>query len=355
MRIPAWVLTLFLVLCAFAPGSASAQAGGVYAAVVEVDESAATAVAARDRAWARARELAWPRLVERLASAEEFQRLGVPAITPQILERVAVSTDIVQERASATRYIAKLAINFNPNLVRQLLAEAGYQVVIDQRAAPRLLVPILAGGGGAFAPVWQSAWAGRGFERELQPLAVSFAVQDPNADWAALQAPAAEAGAASALLVLAQARGPVLEASLVEVGPEGLRRDLGQLSARIGAGEDGFKAAFEQLALLVNAKMQAEYKQRLLSGAVEPGSRLTVEALYANLAEWLQLKKAMEAAARTLVSDVRIDAVSPQGALVSLGFAGSFEQLQADFARSGGRLERTPTGAQLRLGARPAR
>jgi hypothetical protein len=157
------------------------------------------------------------------------------------------------------------------------------------------------------------------------------------------------------VLVATQAKGASLEAALIEVGPENVRRDLGTLTARIGPGEEGFPAAFAQLAQMVNAKLQAEYKQRLLSGQEQPGARLTVEALYTTLAEWLQLKKTMEAAARTLVSDVRIDAVSGQGALVSLGFAGSFEQLQADFARSGGALERTPKGALLRLGPRPAR
>lgn len=351
MRMPACIMALLLLFCAFAPGSARAQSGGIYSiANVSVDETAASALEARNAAFARAQMLAWAQLVERLAQPEEFARIGVPAITPAILERLAISQDILEERRSGTRYLARLTINFNPSLVRQVLAEAGYTALFEQRAAPILIVPVLAGASAAFEAPWRTAWSQQGFERELQPLIPAFDLPGAlNGDWAAVESAAAQVGAATAVYVITQAVGAQLVADLSEVSPAGLRQERGRVSAQVGPGEQGFSKAFQELASKVNIQLQRDWKTRLRSGVAEPAARLEVQTIYASLAQWLQLKKAMESSARSLISDVRIEAVSAQGAMVSLGYVGTSEQLKQDLARFGGVLEQTPRGAELRL------
>jgi len=354
MRVPACIMALSVLFCAFAPESASAQAGGIYSvADVSVDETAASALEARSAAFARAQQLAWAQLVERLTQPEEFARIGVPAVTPLVLERLAISQDVLDERRSGTRYLARLTINFNPNLVRQVLSEAGYTALFDQRSAPILVVPVLLGASAAFEAPWRAAWGQQGFQRELQPLIAAFDIPDAaNSDWPTVADAAAQVGAATALYAVTQAVGAQLVTDLVEVGPDGLRAERGRVTAQVGPGEQGFPNAFRELAAKVSAKVQSEWKTRVRSGAAQPEGRIEVQALYASLPDWLQLKKAMEASARSLVSDVRIEAVSPQGAMVSLGYVGTLEQLKQDLARFGGALEDTPRGAVLRLAPR---
>lgn len=353
MRLPAACFSAILMLfCAFFAGSASAQTGGIYSvADVQVDETAQSAAQARPAAFLKAQQLAWARLVERLAPPADFARLGAPAVAPAVLDRMAVSVDVQDERRSATRYIARLTVNFNPSLVRQVLAEAGYGAVFEERAAPVLLVPSLAGASPTLDQPWRRAWTQQGFARELRPLIATFEPIGPRASWSAAETEAAAVGAASALFVSTQAVGSQLVADLTEVGPSGAVIERGRVSVQVAPGEQGYADAFSQLAAAVNRQLQTEWKQLLAAGRAAPAERLAVQALYEDFPQWLRLKNVLESAARTLVSDIRIEAVSARGAMVSLGYVGGFEQLRAELARFGGVLEPAGEGAVLRLAA----
>lgn len=350
MRIFPQALVWVAVFCAFLAAPARAQGPGAIYSVqdVQVDESATSAALARPMAFYKAQQAAWARLTRRLTSPTDFARLGVPALTPAIYERIVTSIDIQEERRSGTRYIARLSVNFNPALARQLLGEAGYGSITDQRGPPVLVAPVLIGASPALEAQWRVAWNQGGFQNEIAPLLLTFAAGSGPASWEAAQAAAQEAGAASVLFVTAQPNGAMLNASLTEVGPNGLRADRGSAAAPVGPGENGFPLAFRQLAEAVNAKIQDDWKARVSRGA-GPDSRVAVQSLYTNQAQWLALKKVMEAASRTLVSNIRIEAVSNTGALVSLGYVGTLEQLRAEFARDGAVLVDTPSGLQLRL------
>lgn len=352
MRIFPFVVALLAIFCAFFAPPASAQGPGAIYSVqdVQVDETAASAAQARPAAFAKAQSFAWARLTRRLVSPADFTRLGVPVLTPALYERVLTSIDVQEERRSGTRYIARLSVNFNPALVRQLLAEAGYGTITDQRGPPVLVAPVLLGASPALDAQWRLAWTQNGFQNEIAPLLLTFSAGAGPPSWEAAEAAAREAGAGSVLYVTAQPVGANLSASLTEVGPDGLKADRGTASAAVGAGESGFPNAFRQLALAVNAKIQDDWKARVARGS-GPDSRVSVQALYASQAQWLALKRVMEAASRTLVSDIRIDAVSTTGALVSLGYVGTLEQLRAEIARDGGVLLDGPDGMQLRLAA----
>lgn len=351
MRLPACLTALLLAFCALLPTAARAQSSaGVYTvADVRVDQTAANAVEAKTIAFGDAQRIAFARLVERLAPPADFARLGVPAVTPLILERLALGVDVQEERRSGARYIARLAVNFNPQLVRQVLAEAGYTTLTESRAAPTLVAPVLAGAAGAFEQQWLTAWREGAFDRELAPLVIASdvpAVAEPS--WEAIQPAAAAAGAVSAVFVMARAEGGRIVADLVEVGPNGQRIERGRVSAPVAAGGGGFPEAFRQVAQAVNSQIQGDWKARLAQGPA-PSARINVQALYADLTQWLRLKRVLESAGRTLVNEVRIDALSREGALVSVGYVGALEQLQAEIARSGGALEAGPGGYVLRL------
>jgi hypothetical protein len=81
-------------------------------------------------------------------------------------------------------------------------------------------------------------------------------------------------------------------------------------------------------------------------------ARLSASALYADQGQWERIKDALEGAARTLISEIRIEAVGRDGALVSFSFVGDREQLAAELARHGVALADTAQGPTLRVSAR---
>ncbi len=66
----------------------------------------------------------------------------------------------------------------------------------------------------------------------------------------------------------------------------------------------------------------------------------------------MQIKNALEGAAQTLISEIRIEAVGREGALVSFSFVGDRAQLEAELLRRGVSLQDSPQGPVLRVAAR---
>jgi hypothetical protein len=97
----------------------------------------------------------------------------------------------------------------------------------------------------------------------------------------------------------------------------------------------------------VTERVQSEWKTRVAANAA-PRARVSASAIYSNRAEWDRIKSALERAAATVISEIRIEAVSRQGALVSFSFVGDRGQLAAELRRYGVSVEETPQGPVLR-------
>ncbi len=341
---------LFLAaLCALAPGAASAQNSNVYAVSgVHVDETAENAAAAQRAGFAAAQRRAYERVVRRLSIPDELAaRGGVPQLDGAAIEQLVLSVDVEEERRSATRYIGRLTVRFDPNSVRTLLQQVGLNV-LDTRTAPVLVVPIVAGEAPPeTAALWRTVWAEGGFGDELAPLAVApEALQGPPA-WDAAAPFAQSAGASSALYAMLRVQGSTATAMLVEVGGAA-RRELGEAAARINGSDDAaLRAALASLAEQTSARLQSEWKARLAAGAGQR-ARVSASALYQNQQQWEHIKDGLEAAAQTLISEIRIEAVGRDGALVSFSFVGDRSQLVSELGRRGVRLEDTAQGPVLR-------
>lgn len=342
-----------LALCAFAPGLASAQVrDNVYAVGgVQVDETAANAAAAQQAGFSAAQRQAFNRLVQRLTIPDELSRTSLPAIDEAVLERLVLSVDVEEERRSSTRYIGRLTVRFDPSGVRTYLR--GHNLaVVDTRTAPVLAV---AAAGPDVAPetaaIWRQVWAQGGFGDELAPLTLAPEGLQGAPDWAAAQPYAQAAGAASALYATVRVLGQTASASLVEVDGAN-RRDRGEVTARINGGDAAaYRAAFASLAEQANLRIQNEWKSRIAIGGGQRG-RLSASALYTDQAQWERIKQGLEGAAQTLISEIRIEAVGREGALVSFSFVGDPNQLQAELQRRGVRLEQTGMGPVLRAANR---
>ena len=156
-------------LCAFAPGAASAQGrDNVYVvAGVRVDETAANAAAAQQAGFTAAQRLGFERLARRLTIPSDLVARGMPPADGPVLERLVQSVDVEEERRSATRYIGRLTVRFDPTGVRALLRQYGLTVV-DTRTAPVLVAPMTTGDvAPEIVTAWRAAWSegghGRGF------------------------------------------------------------------------------------------------------------------------------------------------------------------------------------------------
>jgi len=355
MKATPWaaVTALFLAaLCAFAPGAASAQGrDNVYAVSgVYVDETAENAAAAQQAGFAAAYRIGFDRLVRRLTAPADLAARGMPVVEGPAFDLLVLSVDVEEERRSSTRYIGRLTIRFNPETVGARLRQHGL-TVIDTRTSPVMIAPVSAAGTAEeTAALWREVWTQGGFGNELAPLRIAPAELQGAPAWDVAAPFAQQAASASAIYATLSVQGSTATAQLVEVGAN-TRRDRGTVTARIqGTDTASLRAALASLAEQVNAQVQNEWKSRAVTtGGGQQRGRISASALYSDQRQWEQIKDALEAAAQTVVSEIRIEAVGRQGALVSFSFVGDENQLAAELARRGVSLQNTATGPTLRV------
>ncbi len=355
IRILRW-LALCAAFCAVFTGPASAQQAPpdlFTVAGVRVDQSAANPSAARTQGLAQAQRSAFAVLARRLTSPAEQASLPIPQPDDATLDRLVRGLDVEEQpRTSGTRYLGRFAVRFDAVGVRSLLQGAGFSV-LEARGTPVLLVPVIAQAQpaalGAVDP-WRQAWEQGGYARELLPLAIAPSSVTGPADWATAEAAAVAVGASSGIFVVARVAGTTLVTDLIEVAPGGVRTNRGQVSAAIQGGDVGVPDAFRRLADAVNAKLQTEFKARPAMAQTER-AKMSVSALYRDMAEWSRVKEGLGAAG-SLITEIRIEAIAKDGALVSFLYAGSPEQLGESLRRFGLSLADSAQGPVLRAVAR---
>ncbi len=336
--------------CALMPGPASSQPrDNVYAvAGIHVDETAANAAAGQQAGFAAAQRAGFERLVRRLTVPNDLTARGLPVVDGAALERLVLSVDVEEERRSGTRYIGRLTVRFDPSGVRTLLRGAGLTVV-DTRTAPVLVAPLAtADTAPETVTLWRQVWAQGGFGAELVPLAVAPEALQGAPAWAGAAPFAQAAAAASVLYANLRVQSGVATATLVEVAADA-RRDRGEVSARLnGTDAAATRAALASLAEQASTRLQNEWKGRIATGGGQR-ARVSASALYSDQRQWERIKQALEGAAQTLISEIRIEAVGREGALVSFSFVGDRGQLGAELERRGVRLEDSAQGPVLRV------
>lgn len=117
------VLTLAVLASGGYPASVPAQtAANVFqVSGIEVDVTAADAVAARREALLEGQAEGLRRLMRRLTPAAEYGRL--PSIEPATVERYVQNFEIASEQVAATQYRAQLNVRYDPDAVRDLLKD----------------------------------------------------------------------------------------------------------------------------------------------------------------------------------------------------------------------------------------
>lgn len=190
---------------------------------ITVDQSAASAAEAREKALAEGRRVGLRRLLERLVPQDQQRRL--PSLGDQRIAELVQSFEVVRERALGTRYQAELAIRYEPQGVRALLAEAGLAAgaaapaPVAAPARPLVVLPVLKRGSQRLlweeTNDWRAAWVGLPAAAaqtamivplgDLSDLAAIDADRAALGDRPALEAIAARYGAGGAVVAEAEA------------------------------------------------------------------------------------------------------------------------------------------------------
>jgi len=296
---------------------------------VEIDARASNALEAQTQAMREGQVEAAYRLIARLTLPEDRAALG--AIGADDAAGMIAGLQVENEQRSATRYLGELSVQFDPPSVRRFLRNSGVPFV-EAQAHDTLVLPVLTTGSGALLwddNPWLEAWQRSNAPHSLTP----FRVPDVEASRYLIDASGAANFDQAALQGLAEAFQVSRVAVAIARGGEGGTRFDGAIYT---FGPDGLQARDPITTIAVSGgyytainrfleSMEANWKRdAVVRGSGTQEMRVTV--LYRNLGEWRRLQNAVAGA--SLVSDARLDALSRDGALMTLSYRGARGQLE---------------------------
>jgi hypothetical protein len=349
------VRPIFAAICLFFAIPALASADDPYTILgVSIDATASNALDAQTIAMRRGQALAAQRLIERLTLPED--RTGTPldfgsaGAIDSIFDESAIAElisglQIDNEQRSATRYLGELAVNFDRRAVVRLLNSYGVPFV-ESQARPTLVLPVYDAGGQFYLwdeSPWLTAWTSRSYAHALAPMIV------PTDDSARSILSARDALALDEprLREIAALYGVSRIAVLRAQDREGVRRIGGFLvSVEAGAemavetwGPETVYGTWREGALSFVIGRENDWKRvAIVRNTSTEDMRVTV--IYGGLAEWQALQGALTGT--SLVTDARLDAISRDGALMTVSYRGELEQLMSELSERGAALEEHP-------------
>lgn len=310
-----------------------------------VDATAEDATTARALALAAGQVDGLRQVLEQLTAASDHGRL--PAVDQALASRLLASYGIVEERISSTRYRALLNLRFKAEGVRELLRSAGIPFT-EVAARPSLVLPVLTLQSQALlweeSNPWLAAWRDRAHPNALVPLVAPVGDLD---DMGSLSPTQALAGDSLALAAMARRYGTnsavVALAALEqgEGGVAGLDIEVRQspptdeaLRLRI-AGEPGEDPAalYIRAVVAVEQALADQWKTASLAPTSRIPSLLVVDAAFANLEDWMELRQRL--ASQPAVTGIEVVRLSARAAEMTLHFVGDPVDLQSGLQRAG--------------------
>tara|TARA_R110000868_G_scaffold26347_5_gene101556 strand:+ start:9087 stop:10157 length:1071 start_codon:yes stop_codon:yes gene_type:complete len=346
------VRPIFAAICLFLAMPAVASADDPYTILgVSIDATAGNTLEAQTIAMRRGQTAAARRLIERLTLPED--RAGTPldfSAGGSIFDSDAIAElisglQISNEQRSATRYLGELAVNFDRRAVVRLLNTYGVPFV-ESQARPTLVLPVYDVNGQFLLwdnNPWLDAWTFRSYGASLAPM---IAPVDASAR-SILSARGALELDESGLRQLASLYGVSRIAVLRAQERDGVRRVGGYLvSLDEGAdmvvdtwGPQTVNGTWRDAALSFVISREDEWKRVAIVRATGT-QEMRVTVIYGGLPEWQRLQLALTGT--SLVTSARLDAMSRDGALMTVNYRGAIGQLTSELAARGATLEEQP-------------
>ena len=312
--------TLIGIICFLAAGLAHA-ADPFTVVGIGVDATGDSPIEAQTSAIQDGQTRAANVLLERLTLESERASKGTQPVSTEDAAKMIRAMEIDNEKRSATRYLGDISVAFNPSAMQAYLQQAGLTMVSSQ-ARDRLIVP-LSNGSLDTQSAWFQAWGKSGSAHALTPIR---AMSSEQAQTLPVSSNALAALDKSALRQLGTAFGvqQILVANdtggSVKLTDVALDSNQRQSFTVFGGPWD------------IITKMENEWKQAAVS-IVENAETMTVSVLYDSQSEWLRLKDAINGSAQ--IQDARLDAISKDGALMTLTYGGDMGRLRNELAFKG--------------------
>ncbi|MGI9374340.1 MAG: DUF2066 domain-containing protein [Hyphomicrobiales bacterium] len=343
-------LAIFLAggLIVFGGARQAALADAWRVSNVKVDVTAENAPEAKMIAIGEAQLIAFKRLIDRVVPAENAAKLR--DLPPKSVRPLMASVSIQEESVAPKRYIAKLSVRFLQGKTKALLASYGVKFA-EKQSDPVLLVPIWLGPEGA--DMWSKdnplrrAWDDIDLENALVPFVIATGdrtdketitpAEALQGNWQKLQGLQLRYGASTILVAAAQPKSDIsLRAVMFGSSPVGNIKFDNEYSG------DDLEAAAKIAARTQFQAVQERWKKKNLvvhRRSVSNGSANVVKIAVplTNLAEWNVLRSRIQAT--NGVGRIDVNSLSARGAIISIAFAGSLNQLRNAFYQTGFSLQ----------------
>ena len=338
---------------------------------VRIDAYGANATKAREQAIRVGTLDATYQLLDRLTLPSDRLALDPPLIiTEDVAEQLVAGIEIANEKRSRSRYLGDLSVTFDAQAVRNFL-RAHNLPFVESQASPVLVVALWQNAEGQAVLSTDNPFAkvlGRpGFQNHLVPLKLAKEDMDldeeetslkawqlANFDTDLLSTMAASAGVKEIIIASAKPEGTNavrIHAQRIQIGEAGVESivDMGSFEgmAPFSARQSQWLAqALYAAADKVAQALDTSWKHKaIVRDDMRQSVRLT--ALYSSLPEWQRLRDALGGVA--LVEEARLDALSYDGALLTLNYIGSEEQLARRLAQKGIILRHEDIGLVARI------
>jgi len=325
-----FIVTAIFVWFSFA---ALAFAGDPFTvAGVGVDATGDNAIDAQTTAISEGQAKAAQILLKRLTLAEQRASQNVPEIPQEMVAKMIRALEIANEKRSTQRYLGDITVAFSPTQVQQYLQSKGMTMVSSQ-AEKRLVVPILSGAGLWAENDWHKSWKNGGFENSLTPMepidltlgndSLMSASQASSLDMDALKRLGGMFGARQVLVVKAEPALGGIRVTMNDISVDsGLARNMGTISA----------GSYDAAARAVSERLEDDWKSASVTLAQNAVS-MPVSVLYKSHGDWLNLQSVINNSAQ--IQGARLDALSKDGALMTITYGGDFNRLQNELGYKG--------------------
>lgn len=315
---------------------------------VYVDATGESAIAAQTEAISNGQLRAANMMVERVTLESERAAKGWAGLDIQSAAKLIRAMEIANEKRSFDRYLGDITVGFNPAALQGYLQSQGLTPITSQ-SSERLVIPVLSGKLASGAHPWGAAWENPALTHALTPIKAV-----PSGERFGLSAGAATSGDTDALraegtrfgvtqILVAEARdtGAGISVALTDYNLNtGEKKSLGTVS-----GADYAAAAVAAVAMLEGEWKRAAVVQR------ENAVSMEVSVLYRSHADWQRLQGVINDSAQ--ITDARLDALSKDGALMTITYGGDPARLANELSYKGVAFEESEAlGPVIRLAGR---